>query len=296
MRKGLLIYNPNSGARSIPKMLDELIAYGYDQGLHLTPFRLDHAAANERFLQDLLQAPWLDFAVAAGGDGTLASVAEQILKVRSDLPLGLLPTGTANDFAKSLKISEDVKEGLRVIAQNKTVACDIGRVGEDRIFLNTCAAGLFVNTSIATSHQLKKALGPLAYYLSALGELSHVRSFPIRIETEAEVVEENILIFLLLNGSQGAGFANLMPTAEMDDGMMDLLLVREGPLFELPQLLIKLLNREGPVDGRWMRHIRARRFRFSGNPDVQTTVDGEEGAPLPFTMEVLERALRVYVP
>ncbi len=294
MRKGLLIYNPLSGAQSVPKGLDDLMAYAMKKDLLLTPLRLNDAPDFQQFMVQLLREPWVEFVIASGGDGTLSSIAQLILENRPELPMGIIPAGTCNDFAESLYLPADPFDCLDVVAENNCLGLDVGRVNGERIFLSTCAAGVFVNTSFTTNSQLKKSLGPLAYYFSALGELHNVRAFPLRIETETEVIEDDFLLFLLINGSQAAGFSKLYPKALMSDGLMDLLLIRNVPRFELPNLLIELVNRESG-DGKFFRHIRAGHFRFTTTANLLTTQDGERGLPLPLEVEVLATALKVFI-
>jgi len=172
---------------------------------------------------------------------------------------------------------------------------DVGRVNGERIFLSTCAAGSFVNISYTVSTLLKKSLGPLAYYFSALGELPNIRAFPLRIETESETLEDRFLLFLLINGSHAAGLANLYSKARMRDGFMDLLLIRDVPPLDLPNLLVELINRDSNEDGVWFKRLKAKHFRFSSGDAIQTTLDGEEGLPLPLDVEVLPRALTVFI-
>ena len=295
MRTGLLIYNPNSGSQMVPALLDDLLAHGMDKGLWLIPYRLHPSTENMDLLVQLIRSPWLAFVLVSGGDGTLSSIAQLVLTHRPSLPMGIIPSGTCNDFAVSLHLPEDVWDCINVVAENERIALDVGRVNGERIFLSTCAAGMFVNVSYTISTQLKKTLGPLAYYFSALGELPHIRAFWLRIETEDEAIEDDFLLFLLFNGSQAAGLTKLYPKARMQDGMMDLLLVRDVPPLDLPNLLIELLNRESISDGRWLKHMRAKRFRFTGAQGLQTTQDGEEGLPLPLEVEVLPQALQVFV-
>lgn len=294
MRKGLLIYNSLSGSQAVPKALDDLLAYGVKRGLLLMPARLTGNAELQEFLLDLIREPWVEFVIACGGDGTLGGIAQLILENRPELPMGIIPAGTCNDFAESLHLPADPFDCLDVVADGFSLGLDVGRVNGERIFLSTCAAGMFVNISFTTSSQLKKSLGPLAYYFSALGELHKISSFPLRIETESEVIEDDFLLFLLINGSQAAGFAKLYSKARMHDGLMDLLLIRDVPRFELPNLLIELLNRESG-DGKFFRHIRASRFSFTTTADLLTTQDGERGLPLPLSVEVLPCALKVFI-
>jgi YegS/Rv2252/BmrU family lipid kinase len=209
--------------------------------------------------------------------------------------MGIIPAGTCNDFAESLFLPSDEWDCINVVAENDIAALDVGRVNGKHIFLSSCAAGMFVNISYTTSSQLKKSLGPLAYYFSALGEIPHIRSFPLRIETDEDVIEDDFLLFLLVNGSQAAGLANLYPKARMRDGLMDLLLIRDVPPIDFPSLLIEIINRESDDEGRWLKRLRSRYFRFTSDQPILTTQDGEEGQPLPLEVEVLPSALNVYI-
>jgi YegS/Rv2252/BmrU family lipid kinase len=294
VKKGLLIYNPRSGSNTLMQRLEVVLSYAYKKGILLLPLRLDSDVESKTLMLELLQAPWLDLVIASGGDGTLSYVAQLILQYRPELPMGIMPSGTCNDFAENLRLPLDECDCLDVIAEDNCIKLDVGQVNDNQIFLSTCAAGMFVNVSFQTNSELKKSLGPLAYYFQALGEMAHIRSFPMHIETENETFDDDIFLFLILNGSQAAGFANLFSKARMHDGLMDMIIIRKCPKLETAMLLFELLNRN--VDeGKWLRHIQAREFRISSSAPVQTTLDGEEGLPLPFDIKVLHKGINVFV-
>ena len=295
MRTGLLAYNPVSGNHIINNILDDVLAYAQDRDLSLVPLRLHPFPDCIALLHKMMVAPWVDLIVASGGDGTIAMVAQAILAHRPGLPLGIIPSGTCNDFAESLRLPQEIWDCINVVAEGNLAALDIGRVNDGRIFLSTCAGGVFVNLSYTVSSAMKKNLGPLAYYFSALRELANIRPFPLRIETETETIEDSYLLFLLINGSHAAGWPNLYPKARMWDGYMDLLLLREVPPLDFPQLLVEIFNRENSEDGRWLKRLKAKQFHFSSAQDIPTALDGEEGLPLPLDVEVIPRALSVYV-
>jgi YegS/Rv2252/BmrU family lipid kinase len=296
MRTGIFIYNPDSGRQMIPDILDELLVHGIKKGIYLIPFRLHPSTENRDLLVKLIVEPWVDFLIVSGGDGTLGSVARLVLEQRPSLPMGVVPSGTCNDFAESLNMPVDEWECVSVAADNITQALDVGKVNGEGIFLSTCAAGMFVNISYSVGSQLKRNFGPLAYYISALGELPNIRPFHLKIETDTETVEDNFLLFLLLNGSRAAGLADLYPQTSMTDGFMDLLLIRDVPPFDIPNLLIEIFNRKNVEEGRWIKRLSSNRFIFTSEQAILSTQDGEEGLPLPLEVEVLPRALNVYIP
>lgn len=294
MRKGLFIYNPRSGSRNVNRRLDEILGHAQKRGLFLMPMRMGTDQESENLLKTSLLLPWIEFVIAAGGDGTLGAIAKLILENRPELPMGIIPSGTCNDFAESLRLPQDELDCIDVVVDNHMIQLDVGQVNQDKMFLSTCAAGMFVNVSFNTNSDLKQNLGPLAYYFQALGEFAHIRSFPMRIETENTVIEDNFLLFLILNGPQGAGFPNLYSKARMHDGLMDMILIRECPKLEMALLLVELLNRN-LSEGKWIKHIQAREFKISSPEAVHTTLDGEEGLPLPFEIKVFQEALTVFV-
>lgn len=294
MRKGLLIYNPRSGQRLIGQQLDSLLEYALSQDLYLLPVRLEFGGSSDEVLREMLMLPWVELVVVSGGDGTLSAIAQEILNLRPEMPMGIIPSGTCNDFAESLRLPQDERDCIDVVAEGNSMALDVGRVNGEKLFLSTCAAGMFVSVSFKTNSELKKGLGPLAYYFQALGELTKIRSFPMRIETESEVFEDEVFLFLILNGKQAAGFPNMYAKARMHDGLMDMIIIRKCPPLETGMLLFELLNRDH-LDGKWIKHIQAQRFHISSSEKVVTTLDGEKGMDLPFNIEVLPQALSVFV-
>jgi diacylglycerol kinase (ATP) len=292
MEKAILIYNPFSGNRIITKKLDYIIQRFQQNNILLQPFRIfDH---KQEQLVPIIQDGNFDYIFIAGGDGTLNTISNLLLKHNIDLPIGVIPTGTCNDFARCIDITNDLDITLSRFFKRKVVKLDVGLIDKERYFLSSCAGGLFVSASFSTRDELKKNFGPLAYYLKGLTQMTNIKSFRIKITTNAEVIEEEVLLFVILNGKHVAGFHNLVYDAQMDDGLMDIVLIRKCNQIELANLFFKLMSNNFSADKNVI-NIRTKSCRIESQQEIVLSIDGEKGKVLPIEVEYLQRYLKVLV-
>ncbi|NLP07984.1 MAG: YegS/Rv2252/BmrU family lipid kinase [Clostridiaceae bacterium] len=293
MKKALFVYNPLSGNRNVPKELDYIVSRFIGNGTLPVPFRLDRDNSPE--LEMILKEEDFDYVVVSGGDGTVNSIASILLDNNIDIPVGVIPAGTCNDFARSLNIPTDMKKCLDIVFSGNVMVIDTGLINGEKYCLNTCAGGNFVDVSYSTDSELKKRFGPLAYYLTALGELANLKPVRLKLTTDEEVVEGEFLLFLILNGRHAAGFWNLVEEADLSDGCMDILLVRNCLHVEMAALFFKVLHNDF-VNDRNVMWLRTSKCRIEGDSDFNLSIDGEEWKGLPIDIEFLHRRLKVFAP
>ncbi len=291
MQTGLFIYNPLSGDRRIPHQLDYIIQKAQKHEMCLTPYRIED---NNEQLAAVLQANKYDFVILSGGDGTLNTTVNFLLKNKYRLPIGFIPSGTCNDFARSLNLPASLSECLEIIFAGHTIAVDIGVINDNKYFLNTCAGGLFVDVSFNTHDELKRNFGPLAYYLKALGEVAHKKSFPLKIITDSDCFEDKALLFCILNGTDVGGFPNLLKDADISDGLMDIIIIKNCAHIDLANLFFRVLSRE-PINNKYALRLTTKECTIIGPDNVQLSVDGEKGPILPIKVKFLHQALKVFV-
>jgi diacylglycerol kinase (ATP) len=291
MKKVLIVYNPLSGNRNVPKKLDYIVSRFLERDLLAIPFRI--GADSEENLEKVLREEKFEFVVISGGDGSVNYIAAILLKKGIDIPMGIIPAGTCNDFARSLNIPNDMRKCLDIILEGHISQIDAGLINNEKYCLNTCAGGNFVDVSYNTNNDLKKNLGPLAYYLTALGELANLKSVRLKLTTDDEVVEDDFLLFLILNGKHAAGFSNLVSDADLSDGYMDILLVKNCPHVEMAGLFFKVLNYDF-VNDRNVRWLRTKKCRIEGDAGFHLSIDGEEWKGLPINIEFLNKKLKVF--
>ncbi len=291
MKKVLIAYNPLSGNRNVPKQLDYIVGQFIEHDVITVPFRIN--MDNGPKLERLLLEESFDYVVVSGGDGSVNSIAAILLKAGVDIPMGIIPAGTCNDFARSLNIPNNMKKCLDIIFSNNISRIDIGLINGEKYCLNTCAGGNFVDVSYSTNSELKKNFGPLAYYLTALGELTTLKTVKLKLSTDDEVVEGDFLLFLILNGKHAAGFSNLIGEADLSDGYMDILLVKNCLHVEMASLFFKVLNNDF-VNDRNVKWLRTKRCLIEGDQSFHLSVDGEEWKGLPIDIEFMYQKLRVF--
>lgn len=292
MKKVIFIYNPLSGHRSVPKKLDYIIERFMEKDLLLQPYRIFNDEHDN--LPDVLKKGEYSYAIISGGDGTINLIVNTMLKNNITLPVGIIPSGTCNDFARSLNIPSDMKRCLDIILAGKTADIDLGLINEEKYFLNTCAGGIFVDVSFNTSSELKRNIGPLAYYIKALSEVTNIKPVRLKINTDWETIEQEFLLFLIVNGKHAGGFSNVIEKADISDGLMDILLIKNCSHMDLPGLLFKVLSNDF-LNDKNVLWLRTKKCLIEGSIDVALSIDGEKGDGLPIGVRFINKALKVFV-
>ena len=291
MRKLLLLVNPNAGQRRVNKLLTEVIGVFNEGGYEVTVFLTTGPGSGIRIVEE--RAGAYDLVVCAGGDGTLNETITGILRSGADCPIGYIPCGSTNDFAATLKLSTDIVQAARDIMLGKPEEHDLGRWGE-RYFTYIASFGAFTRVSYSTPQNLKNALGHLAYVLSGITELPQIRSIPMRLEMDGEIVEGKYLFGAVSNSTSVGGVITLDPhLVDLRDGKFEVILVRlpRDPA-ELAQCITALQNHTYDSAAITFRSVSS--LTVHQDPSLVWTLDGEraEGAE-EIHIENLHRAIRL---
>lgn len=292
MKRALFVYNPISGGQKVPGELDYILGAFQNKDILLQPYRLEEY--NNDTVFDILKSGSYDFVMASGGDGTINFVANAILKSNLDIPIGIIPSGTCNDFAKSLGINS-FKESIDIILSGHTIKVDVGLINGSQYFLSTYAGGNFVDVSFSTNSELKKNFGPLAYYLKGVSEVANIKSFDLKITADEHHIEGRFFLFLVTNGRQAAGFPNLAMEADYTDGYMDIILVKKCSNINLASIFFKVLSKES-VNDKNVIMLKAKKCELSSNANLALTLDGEKSAHFPASIDFKHKLLQIFVP
>jgi len=298
MRKALFIYNPLSGDHKLANKLDHVIKRFQSRNILLHPYRLYNESGDgfrgfEDNFVEIIRNEKYDFTVVCGGDGTLNYVVNVILRNNLDIPVGVIPSGTCNDFARCLGIPSTLDKGLDIILSGNILEVDVGLLNEEQYFLSSCAGGLFVDVSYSTNNDLKKNFGPFAYYLKALSEMASIKPFRIKLQTDSEIVEEDVLLFLVLNGKHVAGLTNLIKHADFTDGLMDIVLIKSCSHIDLASMFFNVLSK-APLNNKQVATFMTKTCSIEGPEGLFLSVDGEKSTDLPINVRFINRALKVF--
>jgi diacylglycerol kinase (ATP) len=237
-----------------------------------------------------------DVVVVGGGDGTLSTAVDHL--AHRDVALGVLPLGTANDFARTLHIPSDLAAACQTVADGKVVDIDLGRVG-DNCFVNVASAGLSVGVTRALTPSLKRRLGPLAYPLAAVRAYRRHESFSARLEFpdgDQDTLDLDGLLQVAVGNGRHYGGGNVVsPTAGIDDHMLDVYAIRKGGLRD--HTSIARFLRDGTfVEHDNVLHVTTRKVLVQADPEQAINVDGEVVTSTPQAFAVDRNALVVLVP
>ena len=287
-----LIYNPDSGDKHFKTTLDDCVEVFQEAGYEVHLLR----ATSREILNDTIATMKEDALVAAGGDGTVNLVVNALMRYKKDIPLGIIPAGTANDFANYLKMPKEPRAAAEAIAAGRIIRADMG-LANHRHFINVCGAGLLANVSQQVDTQFKDALGKLAYYLKGLGQLPNFMPTSLRITTKTQVLEDEFFLFLILNGGGAGGFDRLSPTAKIDDGLLDFIGFKAMSMIDIAAIFLKVLSGDY-LDDRRVVFLREAEFfieHLKGDP-IATDIDGEDGPGMPLHISCQKEALNLFVP
>ena len=292
MKSVKLIYNPLSGDATFKHKLDFIIEKFQKSGYLVSPYRISSGVSLDSAFLDLDRG--YDMICASGGDGTINSVVNAMISNNIDLPLGIFPFGTSNDFASYLGIPKDIGQCCKIVLGKKLANIDVGRVN-DRYFINVCSAGLLTDVAYKTDTNMKNALGKIAYYLRGIEEVPKFSPIKMRMQYGDSIIEDNFLLLLVLNGSSAGGFTKLAPYAKMDDGYMDIIAIKSANISNMFGLFLKIIRGEHVGDPN-LYHFQADSIKITCTEGFETDIDGERGPDFPLDIEVIKHGIKVFVP
>ena len=294
MKQAILLYNSQAGRGKIGRNLEQVVAIFRDAGYDITPVPL-------RFDGNPIKGyESVDLIVVAGGDGTLNYVVNALMRHSLSIPIGILPAGTANDFAGALGMSNNLQKAARQIAYGVVEPIDCGLVESiDRAdkheiyFVNIFSFGIFTTTSQHTPEELKHLMGRAAYMIEALKELKKVRGIPLTITADGDAFYYPTLMGLVLNG-ETAGRLPLARRSSLRDGVFDCLFLRKRDtvvLSAVDMMLYVLGVRTAAV-----KYLQASELTLVTPVSEDTDVDGQSGGRFPMKVCCLRGALNIVCP
>lgn len=291
-KRARLIYNPTSGReeikRRLPDILQRLERGGFETSTHATVGEGDATLAAAEAVDR-----GFDAIIAAGGDGTLYEVINGMAEKENRPPLGILPLGTTNDFARALGIPKHWEFAVDLILQQHTRTIDVGKVNH-KYFINIAGGGSLTELTYEVPSKLKTMIGQLAYYMKGLEKLPRLRPIELNVRSAEKTLNEEVMMFLICNSNSVGGFEKLAPEASLDDGQLDVLILRKCSLAEFIRIVSAALRGEHLSDPHVI-HFKTNHIQVTSPDYVQINLDGEFGGTLPCTFSVLPSHLQIYV-
>jgi diacylglycerol kinase (ATP) len=258
------------GARADRADFRHMVGWVRERG-HLAEVRVTFERGDaESFARDAA-ARGADVVAAVGGDGTLNEVVNGLDGY--DTPLGVIPAGTANDFARQAGIPADADHAMDVILLRKPARLDTASLNGRR-FLNVSTGGVGAEATAETPSEIKAALGQLAYAISGLRKLAGLEPNHGVFTGGGFVLECDFLMFAVGSARSTGGGTLVTPHASTTDGLLDLCVVERMPRLGFARTVLQLKRGEH-VGEEGVHYVRLAALSIEGTRPISVNVDGE---------------------
>jgi lipid kinase YegS len=280
------------GARADLPEVRHLVQWVRDKGVKVTPRVTWEAGDATTFAREAVRAGAVDAVVAVGGDGTINEVVNGL--VGTGVPLGVIPIGTANDFARQMGIPADADHAMDVILRQPARAIDVGEMN-GRAFLNVSTGGIGAETTQETSSQSKERLGALAYALTGMKKLGAMRPRRAWFAGPGFEYRGEWLVFAVGNGRVTGGGTIVTPNASLEDGLLDVCIIEAIPRAEFARLT--LLLRKGEHLGHpAVRYAQLPELTVESSRAMAVNLDGEAVNSRRLRYRAIKGGLLVHLP
>ncbi|PSB03428.1 lipid kinase [Merismopedia glauca] len=286
-QRALLLVNPHArqGKNAVTQATDHLQKLGLQVVVEDGTYAPKYSEIIRQYHQQI------DLVIIGGGDGSINAAIEGLLD--TELPLGILPLGTANNLARTLKIPNSIPQACQIIARGKSQLIDIGWVN-GHYFLNIASLGLSAEVNRRVSQRLKKHWGVFAYIITALQVLATVRPFWVDIYADNQSIETKTLQITIANGRYYGSGLVIADDATIDDERLDLQSIEMQHWWQIFPLLPAAFLGKSPT-GDSVRLIQGKDIEIHTRKPHPINTDGEKTTKTPARFRVLPHALQVFV-
>ncbi|MCA9197603.1 MAG: diacylglycerol kinase family lipid kinase [Planctomycetales bacterium] len=291
----LAIWNPNAGKTSAARNVLSRLEQIPEAKIVRTKSSAHAAQVVRNGLEDQIQR-----VVVAGGDGTINAVINGYMQVPFDfrVPLGVIPLGTANDWCSSLAVPEEEDAALDLLKSSQSVLIDVIAAKTATAvlhFANIATGGNSHRVTESITSEQKQMWGALCYLRGSLGILADLDSFQTRIAFnggQEELFDTwNIIV---ANGRTSAGKLAVAPRAELNDGLLDVVIIKAGTLLDIAAISIQYAA-DAYAEAEQIEYRKAKWIRIRSEPPLHFSIDGDLLENQPIEFHIVPAALPVIV-
>ena len=270
----LMIVNPCSGKRKGFKALPRLHAFFEEEGYAVTDYLTRARGDGIRAAREM--APEYDVVIGVGGDGTLNEVVSGVLASEARPLVGYIPSGTTNDFARSLRIPRKILRAAHAIAEGGEIPFDIGSFN-DRRFCYIASFGAFVRSAYSAPQRLKNILGHTAYILRGIADVATMNHpYHIRLESDELSVEGDFIFGAVSNSTSFAGLLKLRRSVvDFNDGKFEVMLIRPMKTPHQISACLRAIATKNYYENDQIVFFHTGQLRVYADPKMPWTLDGE---------------------
>nr|WP_258567725.1 diacylglycerol kinase family protein [Paenactinomyces guangxiensis] len=291
LNKIAIIANPAAGNKLLIRDMDQIVKKLNTIAGVVTVWQTEKAGDGAEIIRRV--APESDMVITAGGDGTVYECINSLCSL-DDRPLfAILPGGTCNDFSRTLGISQNHLEAAEQITRMQERNIDVGKHG-NHYFLNFWGIGLITQVSEHIQSDIKKRWGRLAYYLSAIQTMDERKTFYLEVESGHRQYRGEAMMMIVGNGAYVGGMDAYFPQSSVEDGLLDVLIIKDVSVGSLWSMAVSRLTDQAP-EGSDLLYFHARKLKIRTAPVLKVDCDGEKNTFTPVHLSVLPGHLRMIV-
>lgn len=279
-----------SGQKTIGNHLSEIVEYFSKKSYFPTVYATQKANDAREKVKEFSKE--YEEILVSGGDGTLDEVVSGLLKSEEKSIIGYIPTGSTNDFSRSLKIPTDIKKATKLAINGETMDIDVGKFNS-KFFTYVAAFGSIAQVSYETDQSMKNIFGRFAYILEGVKTVSNLKAYKAKITIDDEVFEGEFIHFMATNSVSVGGFNNFYKkNIGLDDGIFEAVLIKKPKgLIELNQIIDGLRSKK-ENDNVIFRSGSV--FKVESDEKISWTLDGDYGGSYKRSeIKVLNRAVKM---
>lgn len=300
--KGLAIINPSSGKqvlqRNALESVNKMLTTGAADEIHLFyTQRKDDA----RHRVARIKPGEYGFVLAVGGDGTVNEVVNGILESGTDTPLAIIGAGTTNDFATAMELPKRPVDICEMIENRNIVKVDVGKMN-NKYFLNVAAGGLLSEVAHKVTSDLKTSFGKLAYYIAGMKDISTLKldTVPLAFTLDGgKTFSEDVFLFVIANSRSVGGFSRIAPSAMINDGKLDLCIIKKVEPLDIIPLALKIQTGNhinSPLISYYQSAFIKIEPASACAENFPVDYDGENGGTVPIDISTCKEAIHLIVP
>jgi diacylglycerol kinase (ATP) len=290
--KVIVIFNPNAGqADFLETSINRAGSFWRDRGWNVTYAPTQFAGHATQIAREAANEGY-DYAIAAGGDGTVNEVMNGLL--HTNTALGTLPIGTVNIWAREMGLPMDIVGAAKQLLEARVRSVDVGMAG-DRAFLLMAGVGFDAAVTQSVDAGEKKRFGAIAYVKQAFQVAWKFQGVRTLLRIDGKRVRGRILMLVIGNSQLYGGVVKFTAHAIVDDGLLDICVIKGRSMLTAPLRLFSVFTRNYNRDPK-VAYFKASRVEIQGKKRLPIQVDGDFIGKTPMRFEILPGALRVMVP